>query len=66
VHEFRTPKYFDLMNWSHHEFSSQLLTSAEAEILLLFNFKVPILEENYTLKMVEEKINEIESIYLTV
>lgn len=42
VHEFRTPKFVDLLQWGEHEFGSGDLVRAEAEILQKIGFRIPV------------------------
>jgi hypothetical protein len=45
VHEFRTPRFMDVIRWGGEQFNSQDLITAEAELLMYFGFRVPVVLE---------------------
>jgi hypothetical protein len=46
VHEFRTPKFTGILSWLEHDFKKTDLIRAEAELLLHFNFNIPVTLES--------------------
>jgi hypothetical protein len=50
VHEFRTPKYVELLKLGEHEFGSGDLTTTEAWLLGKLGFRVPVVLQLASMK----------------
>ena len=61
VHEFRTPKFLDLIQWGGHEFGTRDLVRAEAELLLRLDFKVPVSFPEVSLRFIELETAQLEA-----
>jgi hypothetical protein len=60
VHEFRTPKFVDLLRWGAHEFGSGDLVQAEFELLKMMEFKVPVVFKITGLEAIREENERLE------
>lgn len=56
VHEFRTPRYSDLVAWGNYNFSRAELATLEGQLLIEFNFKIPVAVHFQSIRHAEEAI----------
>jgi hypothetical protein len=62
VHEFRTPRFSDLLLWGEHLFAPADLVQAEADLLIHFAFRVPVLLAPQTLIELEIEVARLEKL----
>lgn len=61
VHEFRTPKFLDLLKWGEYEFKSSDLVATEAQVLAMLDFRVPVAFKCCNIKAIEQEVEKLES-----
>jgi|694.fasta_scaffold49772_3 hypothetical protein len=66
VHEFRTPKFVDLLRWGAHEFGSGDLVLAEFELLKMMEFKVPVVFKISGLEAIREENERLENLLFPI